>query len=72
MADSLATLQTRRDALAAKIASGVQSLREGDKSVVHNRASEMKSTLADLDLQIAALIGTKRTLRVYPQTKKGF
>ena len=72
MADSLATLQARRDALAAKIASGIQSVREGDKAVTHTSYDDMKSNLADLDLKIAAAMGTKPTQRVYPQANKGF
>ena len=72
MADSLATLQERRDQLSAAIGSGILSIREADKSVVYQNVGEMRSTLASLDLQIAAASGTKSADRVYPQTNKGF
>ena len=69
---TLTQLQTRRDELDVAIASGVLTLREGDKQVTYRSVAEMATALADLDTQIAALQGTVRTRRVYPQTKKGW
>ena len=69
---TLAELKARRDALDKALASGVLTLREGDKQVTYRSLAEMAGALADLDTQIAALEGTVRTRRIYPQTKKGW
>ena len=69
---TLTQLQTRRDALDTALASGVLSLREGDKQVTYRSLEEMAGVLADLETQIATLQGTVRTRRIYPQTKKGW
>ena len=69
---TLAELKSRRDSLDAALASGVLTLREGDKQVTYRSLAEMAGALADLDAQIAAAEGTTRTRRIYPQTKKGW
>jgi hypothetical protein len=69
---TLTELQARRDALEAALASGVLKLREGDKEVSYRNLDEMSRVLASVVAQIAALEGTVKTRRVYPQTRKGW
>lgn len=69
---TLAELTARRDALESALASGVLSLREGDKSVTYRSFEEMSQALSDVERQLAAADGTVPTRRVYPQTTKGW
>lgn len=69
---TLTELQTRREALKKALDSGVLSLREGDKQVTYNNAEVMARLIEALDREIAAIEGTVKARRVYPQTRKGW
>ena len=69
---SLVTLQKRRDELSAAIQSGALSVRHGEKQVTYRSLSEMRSTLASLDDEIAALSGARRrTKQLRIKTSRG-
>ncbi|MHB2169951.1 phage head-tail joining protein [Alsobacter sp. R-9] len=69
MAASLDTLQARRDALLAAMASGVLTIRHGESLTTYRSLEEMERALALLDAQIdqANSVRRYRSVRVYPK-----
>jgi hypothetical protein len=72
VADSLETLQARRDALKQAIDSGQVQVSYTDKSVRYRSLNEMWSVLRQLDEEIATAEGRTRRRQVRMVTRSGW
>jgi len=71
MAFTVEQLQTKRDALFARIADGVKAQSMGDKSITFADIQQMERALSILDNEIASLSSTRSGRVVLVQYSKG-